>query len=259
MIRFPSPIHCAAFMLATSQVVFAAPSDKTDLLRTAVVAWEAASLAGTFLSMCEDLKTDVVGRSDAEIKLLSGCGMFYETEKVAAAAEEGIRSGQIGFHNAKSKLSPEILEQAARDGFQKRYLDVLSQPRAIAPQPRPIAPSSDITGRWCWVSEKQASKEADAPPQATFNLTLKVIGKRVEGTHCAVAQGGNRIDCAVEGERTIVGQMKDGYALVTYTSVYTGAKGAARIVASKSGITWTPVDEVDSYLPEGIIDLKKCP
>ncbi len=261
MNRFVAVLMWAFLPMMSCQSIAAGKlDDKKNLMHMTVFAWQAMSLSATFQAMCADLRKDVQGQSDAEINMLTACMTWLETEKVTAAAGDGIESGEIDAHNFASKISPEILEQAVKDGLRNRQLGKAVMPNATAPS---VESSSNITGKWCWQSPASAARKSDGTPFAYFQMQLRTVGAQdsvIRGNHCAVSEWGNRIDCADKGEDTIVGEMREGYFLVQFTSAYSGKQGRARIFATPSAIRWVPIpmSGVENYLPNQPTVLKRC-
>jgi hypothetical protein len=88
-----------------------------------------------------------------------------------------------------------------------------------------------FSGTWEW---------EDAPQARSFSIKLRQHGQRLFGQYCAVAQGGNRIDCDNGGDRNIRGIVNaDGVQAMARFSSFFGAKdGAAIISLSGDKIKW---------------------
>lgn len=88
-----------------------------------------------------------------------------------------------------------------------------------------------FSGTWEW---------EDAPQARFFSIKLRQRGKQLTGQYCAVAQGGNRIDCDNGGDRNIRGVVNaDGVqAMATFSSFFGAEDGAAIISLSGDKIKW---------------------
>lgn len=111
--------------------------------------------------------------------------------------------------------------------------------------------NSSFSGNWIW------EKDSDT---ASFNLFLSQSGNTIEGSHCSVAMGGGRIDCADEGEFTIHGTISDGVATVNYISSYSSAQGQAELRMLLNGnLAWKVTTKAggQTYLPNKAILIRQ--
>jgi hypothetical protein len=107
---------------------------------------------------------------------------------------------------------------------------------------------SNYSGDWGWDVK-------------TANFSISIIQKDniIKGTHCAIAQNGNRIDCDVaylDNNKSIFGIVKGDSVLVTFISAYCGKPGTAvikRINATQ--IQWRITKQTDgiSFIPGNVI------
>jgi hypothetical protein len=119
------------------------------------------------------------------------------------------------------------------------------------------------SGRWCWQSPDLITNSVGQKvPAENLSLSLTQSGDHLAGTHCAVALGGNRIDCAVEESDgpSIRGRVLSDHAELEFTSAYSGGKGVATLSPSTGGLRWmvTKQPASEDFLPRSEVSLTKC-
>jgi hypothetical protein len=183
-------------------------------------------------------------------------GRFYMT-KGAYLLKQGIVNGSHCADETLAAVNQKMRQLEAKLSEQKQAdigTELLGVPSGLPVEGRQNA----FAGNWCWQAAPSTARSANGPPEASFSLSLKVSGNAIAGSHCAVAQWGNRIDCAEGDEVTISGAYSVDSVEVTYTSAYSGQKGKAKLVPSGNGLIWQPQREAAGYLPDLPTEMSAC-
>lgn len=105
----------------------------------------------------------------------------------------------------------------------------------------------DLSGDWSYTRNGYS-----------FTLKLSQRGDSLVGAHCAVTRNATRIDCAYAEEGSaqpvsLAGAIRNGRAIVRFTSAYSDATGDARILVRGRRIEWSiikgSVSGGEFYLP----------
>lgn len=108
-----------------------------------------------------------------------------------------------------------------------------------------VANVQDYTGEWGY--------ETDG---TSFDLTLKQQDTIVTGSHFSIMLNGNRIDGSLDDEETICGVAKNGEAIVSIKSMYSGGIGRAKLsFVGKDSLYFEFIErpEGGSWIPNKVI------
>jgi hypothetical protein len=130
-----------------------------------------------------------------------------------------------------------VVAAAAMAGAVVRHLrssaleSLVTPPSSVADVPSSVPePPAMMAGDWRWASDDGG---------AAFSLSLRQAGGEVSGTYCAVAQGGARVDCALEEDGdNVVGSVIGQSAELSFVSPYSGATGRAALRTSGDRLIW---------------------
>ncbi|MDW5289679.1 hypothetical protein [Formosa sp. PL04] len=107
-----------------------------------------------------------------------------------------------------------------------------------------------FSGTWNWENNNDTS---------SFDLILEQNSNVVQGSQCAIAQSGRKIDCSEEGDYSIVGTINNDVATVSYKTSYSSTEGSAELKILPNGnLEWKIINKASgqSFLPSTAILIK---
>ncbi len=108
-------------------------------------------------------------------------------------------------------------------------------------------------GTWNW------EKDSD---DLIFSITIEAKADGFVGSYCAVAQGGNRIDCGIKGDEPsfTIPSTKHKAITVEFKSYYGGETGKAKIEIKSGKLMWQIMEKPTAgmyFCPDDAILIKQ--
>ena len=114
--------------------------------------------------------------------------------------------------------------------------------------PKAVQQKSMFEGNWSWDKN-----------DARNTFSIEIVGKNdsLHGSYCAVARGGNKIDCNSAGEAmeedpsfSVLMPKNDAFEF-DFTGYFSGEKGRAKLSAKDGKLTWTLIKTAgECYAPQ---------